>query len=1116
MGQSGCKSCVEGCLPTSWRMQQYHSQREEFENRVKFLETVPLLANQLPRADLPTLAAALVEKRFRPGESLARQGAVGRELNIVKSGTCAVLRKTGDGPKDSTGAPKDDEEEQRIATLRTGDWSGGQALVETRTFRASVVAEEPGVVVLSISREGFEALGLHQRLHFPRRNAMYEGRAKKAGNVVKRMPGVEHIAGKLTDDEIAFIARSIARNANLRSAMDMAKSGELLKDLAAKATRLRVPMKHLVVEGGSAAEDFFVVCSGEAEILPLDLKQRRRGSGVEEMVTANSLSEKLIQRAAILQDLLRAHTQQGSPVMSKAGLNRRRKGGSMIYVEPGIEEKVSRPNKDLKRFRIQTMHVLGEQLLYVGERVREIPSTGWTFRSKSEESTEVGRVQAILDRSRVVVTFPSKGTHIYRSCDLALAKDENVQKMKAGDVFGEISLLCNTRHLGTFRATDSDVILYAINRSDFKACFARTVVKEQFERWCTLLGEVRVLCSLLDSERQELARNATGENSFQPGHVVLQEGRQRRTPQWYIVKRGSALVSKGGKLLATLHRGDYFGERSAWRNDSCNPSTVTAGPDGLLCLCIDLELLASFGLESLAGLEQMDQDVCSLKPKGWQERYAVDVTRLRCVRVLGEGAFGKVFLQEDPVTQEKYALKQISKRGIRSTGVEIQIRNERNLHAMVNSPFIVHLHASYRDALFVYMLIEAAEGGCLEDVICSRARQRNMKTWSQDVMFYVGCIIEGLSHLHERKIAHRDLKPGNVLLDDRGYAKICDLGFARFVLSKTYTFLGTPEYMAPEILDFPHEHDEKVDWWALGVLTFELLSGQTPWMGGDNLANAPFAVRRHQQAKPLPQRDLPNETPQAAISFTIDLMCASVDRRLGSKSREHQWFQDFDWDALRSGTMLPPQSKYERRSSKSMTEKTLHDLAKMKEPIEPVQEEVIIDKHDVDEVFRAVPEEDFFWTNVVMVNGEISKSDGQQRSYDAHATSMSNSVVRVACCPKTATGVICFGLTRQASDDHTFANGFWIGMAPALPSGTCRAQGDNGFLFSTDCQATLAMDEGEALVFREGKVVHSFGPIAEKALFAKVFLSNVDDSATLQCYSEVPDDGSRWDDAFVA
>lgn len=127
--------------------------------------------------------------------------------------------------------------------------------------------------------------------------------------------------------------------------------------------------------------------------------------------------------------------------------------------------------------------------------------------------------------------------------------------------------------------------------------------------------------------------------------------------------------------------------------------------------------------------------MCSTKPAGWQERYAVDPGRLICVRRLGEGAFGKVFLQEDPVTREKYALKQISKRGIRLTGTEIQIRNERNLHAMVDSAFIVHLHASYRDELFVYMLLEAAGGGCLEDVICSqRRRQMSSKAWAEDAI----------------------------------------------------------------------------------------------------------------------------------------------------------------------------------------------------------------------------------------------------------------------------------------------------------------------------------------------------------------------------------------------
>lgn len=122
------------------------------------------------------------------------------------------------------------------------------------------------------------------------------------------------------------------------------------------------------------------------------------------------------------------------------------------------------------------------------------------FLSKRVED-EVGRVQASLERGRVVVTFPSKGTSTYRSCDLALAKDESLIPLKPGAVFGEIALLCNTRHLATFRAGEGEVTIYAVSRSDFKECFSRSADKQQLERWGHLLAEVRVLCSLLESER---------------------------------------------------------------------------------------------------------------------------------------------------------------------------------------------------------------------------------------------------------------------------------------------------------------------------------------------------------------------------------------------------------------------------------------------------------------------------------------------------------------------------------------------------------------------------------------------------------------------------------------
>ncbi|CAE7403777.1 for [Symbiodinium sp. CCMP2592] len=546
-----------------------------------------------------------------------------------------------------------------------------------------------------------------------------------------------------------------------------------------------------------------------------------------------------MRKAAYLQDMMRGRGEKSGtkdlanlPQDTKVGMRskiRQRKGGSMIYNEEkkGLQELLSdetgsrSPRKSDKRriFRVNTMNFAGEQLLYVGERVREKKYlSAATFRGSdlarrkssnagNDLDGEVGRVEAILDHSRVVVSFPSKGVNIYNNSDLSLARDEAKVELQAGDVFGEVSLLYNTRHLATFRAgAEHEVLLYAINRSDFKECLFRQAERAEAEKYGALLAEVRVLSSLLDSERKDLARNATREVTFKAGHCILTEGKVRKTPQWYIVASGSARVSKGGKFLRELRRGDHFGERSLWRGEECNVVTVNAGAAGLTCLCIDIEVLKSLGLDAFAGLECMEQDVCTLKPTGWQERYAVDPSALKCVKVLGQGSFGKVILQQDPATGKKYALKQISKRGIRLNGVELHIRNERNLHAMANSPFIVHLHASYRDELFVYMLIECAEGGSLEDVIGHRRANpaANMERWSEELSFYAACIVEGLGHLHERKIAHRDLKPGNVLLDGRGYAKICDLGFARFVLRKTYTFLGTPETLLPMLSPRSH------------------------------------------------------------------------------------------------------------------------------------------------------------------------------------------------------------------------------------------------------------------------------------------------------------------------
>eukprot|EP00913_Durusdinium_trenchii_P020479 g19238.t1 len=162
--------------------------------------------------------------------------------------------------------------------------------------------------------------------------------------------------------------------------------------------------------------------------------------------------------------------------------------------------------------------------------------------------------------------------------------------------------------------------------------------------------------------------------------------------------------------------------------------------------------------------------------------------------------------------------------------------------------------------------------------------------------FFVGCIIAALEHMHDRRIVYRDLKPENVMLDERGYGKLCDMGFARFVISKTNTLAGTPEYMAPEVIDFPHAHDTNCDWWSLGVLTYELNAGHTPWddEGEKGEPRYPFSC-------PLIVRNF--------ISKLLQKLPRRLGARRGAKEiREHIFFQKlgFDFQALKAQKLQPP------------------------------------------------------------------------------------------------------------------------------------------------------------------------------------------------------------------
>lgn len=263
---------------------------------------------------------------------------------------------------------------------------------------------------------------------------------------------------------------------------------------------------------------------------------------------------------------------------------------------------------------------------------------------------------------------------------------------------------------------------------------------------------------------------------------------------------------------------------------------------------------------------------------------------------LGVGAFGVVTLEADRRTGRTYALKAVSKGYLAQLRMEYSVLNEKRILKMVESPFVVRLIATYNGREHVYFLLEAALGG---ELFTTYERLRLYGS-ERHARFYVACVTEALTHLHERHVIYRDLKPENLLLDSRGYCKLTDMGLAKVTHGQTYTLVGTPDYMAPEVI-LCTGHTKAVDWWMLGVLLFELLAGR-----------APFEADTTQQVYELVKRGIdavrfPHECRRLATDLVRALCNHTPEARLRTPPlREHPFFRGFEWPALRALRLTPP------------------------------------------------------------------------------------------------------------------------------------------------------------------------------------------------------------------
>eukprot|EP00405_Crypthecodinium_cohnii_P038140 CAMPEP_0206546112 /NCGR_PEP_ID=MMETSP0325_2-20121206/12516_1 /ASSEMBLY_ACC=CAM_ASM_000347 /TAXON_ID=2866 /ORGANISM="Crypthecodinium cohnii, Strain Seligo" /LENGTH=999 /DNA_ID=CAMNT_0054045183 /DNA_START=61 /DNA_END=3057 /DNA_ORIENTATION=- len=939
-----CGSCCGGS-PTRRKKLPFDpnaSGREEFERLIGFLAAVPLFQKQLPRSELPRLAMAMRLRTFKPGEKVISQGDEGKEFFVIRAGEASVM------VADIWG------EETERAKLYHADYFGGRTLVEKRLNFATIYCKGPKPLeTLSLTREEFERLGLHKMLKFPARPAIYEGRKIEDGQRMAPDPGAlaevspssrSGTQAPLQEEDHSLIVKSITDNLNLRARGDFDK--EAVVELAHSARRRFVKKGDDLVKGGEVSHAFFVVSSGVFDIILAAPSSGHRS--VEARLATKNVHERLARKQQFLMGVMRkdASTGRASGVRggskgsepddesAKAAIAKRKRATSLIGAGAAVDTKLKKAveakasPKTGKKTRHVSLHVPTalrdgaqpdlslDNPFQVGDRVARVSE------SEGRLIRKVGTVREIVEpgeEGEVLVEFP-EGSVIINVLFLRPTEERSsIGELGRGDCIGELALLYNIRQIAIYKAKE-DAEVFVMEASAFKECFSRE--NNQMRNCIKLLDEVHMLTPLLRAERAELARCSSGLLTFKPGETVVSAGDIDQL--WYVIESGSCTMEVDGRK-EVLERAGHFGEKEIFKNMATSACTVIAGESGLSCVVFDGEHLRN--LKSL----EVDQegnagDYTPAQPRT-KNHSNIRLDQLSIVAVLGEGGFGSVFLARSE--GREYALKRLSKGYIVEQNMVKQICAERDILSMIDSPFIIRFFRSFKDTQYLYMLIEYATGGQLYTLMTDRSYilEQDEPRGSAS-MFYVACVTLALEHMHERNIVYRDLKPENILLDGAGFAKICDLGFARFVLDKTNTMVGTPEYMAPEMIDSPHAHDFRVDWWALGVLAFELLAGQVPFDSpeddDDNVMIKLLTIRKEQDAgineKMLPPGVL------LAKDFIKKLLVVNEDQRLGASGstgiKKHAWFSyaGFDFQALMAQKGPTPYS-----SSKKVVERVVKD-----------------------------------------------------------------------------------------------------------------------------------------------------------------------------------------------
>lgn len=530
-----------------------------------------------------------------------------------------------------------------------------------------------------------------------------------------------------------------------------------------------------------------------------------------------------------------------------------------------------------------------------------------------------------------IIKEGESGQHLYVSAEgeFDVVKGKQVLgKMGPGRAFGELAILYNCTRTASIRAV-SDVRIWVLDRRVFQAIMMKTGIQRREEN-IQFLKSVSLLKELPNDKLAKIA-DVLEVDFFRGGEYIIRE--DAYGDSFFIINRGEVKVTQTiqghsqPQEIRRLKRGDYFGEKALLSEDRRTANVIALG-QGVECLTVDRNSFNQLigDLNELKEKDYGDEARGAHRSSGGQgsstqethETHEIespskekpdkdfDDIRLEYMEViatLGVGGFGRVELVQLTTDKSRtFALKCLKKKHIVETRQQDHIYSEKKIMMDSRSPFVVKMYRTFTDKKYVYMLMEACLGGELWSILRDKGQfDEGMSR------FYIACVLEALEYLHGKHIIYRDLKPENLLLDKQGYIKLVDFGFAKHVAPgrKTWTFCGTPEYVAPEII-LNKGHDHAVDYWGLGILMFELLNGTPPFSGHDPMKTYNVIL------KGIDVIEFPKRFSRNSILLIKKLCRENPSERLGygknglSDIKKNKWFQGFDWDGLKKQRLIPP------------------------------------------------------------------------------------------------------------------------------------------------------------------------------------------------------------------